>query len=212
MRSLRPLTIVRTIAVTTALEATAAVAPGSAQAAPVDRDVTQAQLVAMFGSQVATHSRVASNLPELNRQMRAAGIITPARKSAFLATLVHESRLDPAANEKGSRSRYKGRGYIQLTGSYNYRAAGKALKVNLSANPQVAAEPRTSAAVAVWYWTKQRPTSNAAADRFDMGRISRNVAYAASSREDAERCRDFKRAYKVLSGSNAPASTKCYRH
>ena len=187
----------------------AAVAPGDAEAA--GRDVTRAQLTALFGSQVSTRSRVAANLPELNRRMRAAGITTPQRKAAFLATLVHESGLDPSASEWGSRARYRGRGYIQLTGLWNYRAAGRAIRVNLAGNPSAAANPSHSAAIATWYWSSLRP-SNAAADRFDMGRVSRNVAYAASSREDAARCRDFRRAYKVLSGHNAPSSTRCYRH
>ncbi|MGO4958237.1 glycoside hydrolase family 19 protein [Luteococcus sp. Sow4_B9] len=191
---------------------TAAAAPSpAASAGPAD--VTHAQLQQMFGKRVATHSRVAANLPRLNREMRQAGITTPERQAAFLATLVNESRLDPAANEVGVRSRYKGRGYIQLTGAWNYGAAGKAIGVNLKGNPAAAAKPQHSAAIATWYWTKARPKTNAAADNFDMGRVSRYVGYAASSREDRERCNDFKRAYTVLSGGKqVPVKTRCYRH
>lgn len=175
-------------------------------------DVTEAQLRQVFGARVDTTPRVARNLPALNREMREAGITTPQRKAAFLATLVNESRMDPSASERGARARYKGRGYMQLTGAWNYGAAGRAIGVNLRRNPAAAADPQHSAAIATWYWTKARPTSNKAADRFDMGRVSRNVGYAANAREDAERCADFKRAYQAFSGRKAPASTICYRH
>ncbi|WP_394275849.1 glycoside hydrolase family 19 protein [Luteococcus sp.] len=187
-------------------------AGGLATPAQAAGDVTEAQLRQVFGARVDSNPRVAKNLPELNRQMRKAGITTPQRKAAFLATLVNESRVDPSASERGSRARYKGRGYMQLTGAWNYGAAGRAIGVNLRSNPAAAATPRHSAAIATWYWTKARPTSNKAADRFDMGRISRNVGYAASAREDAERCADFKRAYQAFSGKKAPSSTICYRH
>ncbi|MEL4356755.1 MULTISPECIES: glycoside hydrolase family 19 protein [unclassified Luteococcus] len=186
--------------------------PAQAPAEAAPADITHAQLKAMFGSRVSKHPRVAQNLGSLNREMRAAGITTPQRQAAFLSTLVNESRMDPAANERGVRSRYKGRGYIQLTGAWNYRAAGREIGVNLSRNPAAAASPRYSARIATWYWADLRPGSNRAADRFDMGRISRNVGYAYSAREDRERCADFKRAYKVLSGKNAPRQTVCARH
>lgn len=188
------------------------VVSSSAPASAAPAEVTHAQLRTMFGARVSDSPRVAASLPELNRQMRAAGITTPQRQAAFLATLVNESRLDPSAQEIGARARYKGRGYIQLTGSWNYGAASKAVGTNLQRNPADAAHPKHSAAIATWYWATLRPTSNKAADRFDMGRVSRNVGYAYSAREDRERCTDFKRAYKVLSGKNAPASTVCARH
>lgn len=188
------------------------VAPAPAQAAPRSADVTIAQVDAMFGPRVANRSRLNRDLPELNRQMRAAGITTPQRKAAFLATLLHESALDSTASEVGASARYRGRGYIQLTGRWNYTAAGRAIGVDLRRAPWVAGSRQHSAAIATWYWTEARPGTNRAADRFDMGRVSRNVGYAPSAREDAERCRDFKRAYKVLSGRAAPASVRCARH
>lgn len=54
--------------------------------------------------------------------------------------------------EVGDGERYKGRGFIQLTGRENYRMAGKALGLPLEANPELAARPDVAAVVAVWYW------------------------------------------------------------
>jgi predicted chitinase len=52
----------------------------------------------------------------------------------------------------GDGERYKGRGYIQLTGRYNYRLAGEALGLPLEAHPELAAQPHIAATIAIWYW------------------------------------------------------------
>lgn len=53
---------------------------------------------------------------------------------------------------KGDGERYKGRGFIQLTGRDNYTRAGQALGLPLEANPELAADPETAAKIAIWYW------------------------------------------------------------
>lgn len=55
-------------------------------------------------------------------------------------------------NVKGDGERYKGRGYIQLTGRDNYTRAGAALGLPLAQQPELAARPDVAAKVAVWYW------------------------------------------------------------
>jgi putative chitinase len=52
----------------------------------------------------------------------------------------------------GDGARYKGRGYIQLTGRYNYKQAGAALGLPLEANPELVEKPEVAAQVAVWFW------------------------------------------------------------
>ena len=52
----------------------------------------------------------------------------------------------------GDGERYKGRGFIQLTGRDNYTRAGKALNLPLADNPALAARPDVAAVIAVWYW------------------------------------------------------------
>ena len=53
---------------------------------------------------------------------------------------------------KGDGERFKGRGYIQLTGRDNYTRAGAALGLPLAQQPDLAARPDVAAKVAVWYW------------------------------------------------------------
>jgi predicted chitinase len=52
----------------------------------------------------------------------------------------------------GDGAKYKGRGYIQLTGKYNYKKAGDALGLPLEAKPELVERPDIAAKVAVWYW------------------------------------------------------------
>jgi predicted chitinase/5'(3')-deoxyribonucleotidase len=52
----------------------------------------------------------------------------------------------------GDGAKYKGRGYIQLTGRDNYKKAGAALGLPLEKNPELVEKPEVAAKVAVWYW------------------------------------------------------------
>ena len=104
--------------------------------------------------------------------------ITGIELAAFMAQMAHEShdfktmveyggsldfrKYDPKyaprkaktlGNTKaGDGARYKGRGFIQITGRYNYGIAGKAVGVDLVNNPKLAASPAIAAKIAVWYW------------------------------------------------------------
>lgn len=60
--------------------------------------------------------------------------------------------------EPGDGARYKGRGFIHLTGKYNYAEAGKYFGLPLVENPKLAATPGIAAKIAVWFWlNKVRP-------------------------------------------------------
>jgi len=54
--------------------------------------------------------------------------------------------------EAGDGAKYKGRGYIQLTGRDNYKRAGQALGLPLEQKPELVEKPEIAAKVAVWYW------------------------------------------------------------
>ena len=70
----------------------------------------------------------------------------------------YEGRKDLGNIHKGDGRKYKGRGFIQITGRYNYTAAGKALGLDLVNHPELAEEPVNAAKVTWWYWkNKVRP-------------------------------------------------------
>ena len=104
--------------------------------------------------------------------------ITGTELAAFMAQVAHEShnfqsmveyggsldfrKYDPKYNPKkaktlgntrpGDGARYKGRGFIQITGKYNYKKAGQAIGVDLVKNPALAEDPAIAAKIAVWFW------------------------------------------------------------
>lgn len=126
----------------------------------------------------------------LNAAMAAGAINTPRRIAAFLAQILHESgsfrfmreiasgeayegRADLGNTQPGDGPRYKGRGFIQITGRANYRQAGKDLGVPLEANPELAERPDLAARLAVWFWTTRK--LNAKADAADFVGITRVI-------------------------------------
>jgi predicted chitinase len=155
-------------------------------------------------------AKVAEALPALNAAMMRAGIYTPARKAAFLATLRNESGFRYDAVEVGNERRYRGRGLIQLTGEGNYRAAGEFLDIDLVGHPDLALNGLVSPAVAAWYWTVSR-NINLAADRLDMAAVNIAIGFAPSMRRDMTRCADFITALRYFSGGAIPEGVNCAR-
>ncbi|OQS45627.1 glycoside hydrolase family 19 protein [Chromobacterium violaceum] len=58
--------------------------------------------------------------------------------------------------QAGDGARFKGRGFIQLTGRSNYAAASKALNLDLLAHPEQAEDPAIAARIATWYWQSRK--------------------------------------------------------
>src|SRR5918997_1846774 len=171
--------------------------------------VTLDELRQIYGS-IPDEAAVAEGLPALNAAMARAGITTPARKAAFLATLRNESGFRSDAVEAGNDSRYRGRGFIQLTGEYNYRRAGEDLGLDLAGDPDLAIGPVASPAIAAWYWTVARDI-NDAADELDMAAVNRAVGYAPSVARDVQRCRDFEAALRFYTGRASVEGVNCVR-
>ena len=175
---------------------------------PPTGDITLADVQAMFGTRIANPTLVNTGLPSLNQAMRDANINTPYRKAAFLATLVHESRLEYNIREIGDTRVYGGRGYIQLTGDFNYGPAGQYFGIDLLGNPELARSLQWSAPIARWYWTVAR-NINPFADQLNMGKVDAAIGFPAGT-EDQRRCDSFKAAINYLTGS-VPAGVICTR-
>jgi putative chitinase len=75
------------------------------------------------------------------------------RKPEKIANLVYASRMGNGPESSGDGYKYRGRGYIQLTGKDNYTAFGKAIGENIPATPDLVATqyPLLSAA---WFFNK----------------------------------------------------------
>ncbi|MFC0622956.1 glycoside hydrolase family 19 protein [Kribbella deserti] len=156
----------------------------------------------MFGARVRRPELVAVGLPGLLAAMEQGQINTPRRVAAFLATLSHESYHEYNIREIGDTRTYGGRGYIQLTGVYNYTEAGEDLGVDLIADPDAAMSLQWSARIAVWYWTVARPRCNEYADTLQFGKICAAIGYPlGNGSEDTRRTDSFKSALRYLTGA-----------
>jgi predicted chitinase len=128
---------------------------------------------------VATGFSLGTNKPsktppnDVIQAMKDYGITTPLQRAHFLAQISHESgefkyreeiasgaryegRKDLGNTVKGDGKRYKGRGYIQLTGRANYKAyndylKSRGIKDDILSNPTLVAT-KYAADVSAWYW------------------------------------------------------------
>jgi putative chitinase len=76
--------------------------------------------------------------------------------------------VDLGNTQPGDGIRYKGRGYIQLTGRRNYTDAGKDLKLPLAEKPELVEQPAIAVKTSVWFW---------------LNRVKPSVSDATNSRQ-----------------------------
>ncbi len=121
-------------------------------------------------------------------------ISTPLRQAHFMAQVLHESgmlrytqeladgsayegRKDLGNTETSDGKKFKGRGFIQITGRKTYVAYGESCAIDLLGAPEKVAEPQLAADSAGWFWTVFKKDStgknlNAMADDDQFLRIT----------------------------------------
>lgn len=135
-------------------------------------------------------NRAQAYLPHMETAMREFGITNRPRARMWLAQVGHESaslrymeeiasgaayegRKDLGNTQPGDGRRFKGRGPIQITGRFNYTAAGKALNLPLVSQPQIAAQPQYAFRVSAWWWKNHG--LNEISDRNDVNAATRRI-------------------------------------
>lgn len=122
------------------------------------------------GKSVLSDAKAKEYALVLGEAMQKFGINTKNRAAMFIAQVAHESAsfrtLEEYASgaayegrralgnmQKGDGVRFKGRGFIQITGRSNYAAVSKALGVDFVKNPSKLAQPEYAAEASAWWWT-----------------------------------------------------------
>ena len=127
---------------------------------------------------------------DLGQAMHEQHINTRKRAAMFIAQTCHESggyrwreelasgsayewRRDLGNIHPGDGVRYKGRGYIQITGRNNYRAISKALHEDFLGHPYRLSSLKYAALSAAWWWDANG--CNRLADTGDFIAVTRRI-------------------------------------
>ena len=119
------------------------------------------------------------------------------RKPEKIANRVYADRMGNGPESSGDGFKYRGRGYIQLTGKVNYQSFDKIVDENVTDNPDLVATkyPLLSAA---WFWNSR--TLNILADKgatdADVTAITKKVNGGTHGLDD--RLAKFKKFYALL--------------
>lgn len=119
------------------------------------------------------------------------------RKPEKIANLVYGGRMGNGPEASGEGFKYRGRGYIQLTGKTNYQAFDKVVPEDITTNPDLVATkyPLLSAA---WFWNSR--TLNTLADKgaldADVAAVTKKVNGGTHGLID--RIEKFKKFYAIM--------------
>jgi putative chitinase len=139
--------------------------------AMVDHDITTSRRAAAFVAQVAHESGGFVYRTELWGP-------TPAQRG-------YEGRRDLGNVRTGDGSRFRGRGYIQITGRANYTAAAKGMRLDCVDHPELLATHKYAAQSAAWWW--ETHGCNEIADRGDFVALTRRINGGTNGLADRQR-------------------------
>ena len=95
-----------------------------------------------------------------------------ARQPERIGSVVYANRMGNGPPESGDGFRYRGRGFIQLTGKSNYRQFSQWIGEDVAENPDLVAT-RYPVHSAVHYWVKRK--INIEADRDDIDAVTKKI-------------------------------------
>jgi putative chitinase len=120
-----------------------------------------------------------------------------ARKPEMIANKVYASRMSNGDEGSGDGWRFRGRGYIQLTGKHNYSLFDTIVEENILETPDLVAEkyPLLSAA---WFWdsNKLNTLADKGATDADVTAVTKRVNGGTHGLDD--RLSKFKQYYSLL--------------
>ena len=120
------------------------------------------------------------------------------RQPQKIANKVYASRMDNGNEASGDGFKFRGRGYIQLTGRANYTAFGKAINEDIANNPDVVSG-KYALLSAAWFWSKNGLNNLADGGSTDavVTSITKRVNGGVIGLSD--RIKHFKEYYNLLS-------------
>jgi putative chitinase len=117
------------------------------------------------------------------------------RKPEQIANRVYANRMGNGNEASGDGWRYRGRGFIQLTGKSNYAELSKSVGIDFVKNPDLLLEEANALIAALWFWNKNK--LNVLADKNDILTITKRINGGYMGIED--RKKKFSKYIKILS-------------
>ena len=120
-----------------------------------------------------------------------------ARQPAKIAAKVYGGRMGNGAESTGEGYKFRGRGYIQLTGKENYTAFGKSIGEDIISNPDIVAS-KYALLSAAWFFSKNglhKIADEGSSDQV-VTKITKRVNGGTIGLPD--RIKHFKEYYKLL--------------
>ena len=180
--------------------------PNTADTFQINTPLRLAHFLAQCGHESAGFKAVSENL---NYSAKALGSIFKKyfpteelalqyeRKPELIANKVYASRMSNGDEASGDGFKFRGRGYIQLTGRANYTAFGKAINEDIPGNPDKVASdyPLLSAA---WFWSSNglNQLADKGSSDAEVTAITKRVNGGTIGLED--RIKHFKEYYHLL--------------
>ena len=120
------------------------------------------------------------------------------RSPEKIASRVYANRMGNGDEASKEGYKFRGRGYIQLTGKNNYTAFGKSINEDIVANPDKVAMPEYGVLSAAWFWNsnKLNEIADKGATKEIVTQITKKVNGGTIGLED--RLKHFEEMYKLL--------------
>ena len=146
--------------------------------------------------------RAATLLKLFPRTPKRAWGFTPEEAAAYekqprkIANRIYGNRMGNRDEASGDGYRFRGSGFLQLTGHSNFFHAGKALGVDFVMEPELVRTPKYAAQTAGWFW--QTHNLNQYADTRDFLTMTKRINGGTIGLED--RIKHINQAIAVLGG------------
>ena len=126
-----------------------------------------------------------------------ASAVEYARKPQKIANKVYANRMGNGTEASGDGYKFRGRGYIQLTGKSNYTLFGKAIGEDICANPDLVSS-KYALLSAAWFWSKNGLNTIADGGSEDSVVTSVTKRVNGGTNGLADRITHFKEYYNLL--------------
>lgn len=120
-----------------------------------------------------------------------------ARQPEKIASRVYGGRMGNGNEASKDGYKYRGRGYIQLTGKFNYRSFNDVVDEDVIAHPELVAQKYTLLSAA-WYWNSRslNRVADLGANKAVIKRVTKKVNGGFNGLVD--RIKQFKKYYSLL--------------